>query len=78
MIKIAQHFLWMPFIAGLAFGLIAITFRKPDESQRVPKWPHPSNIGQFTYRDKNNLCYTFTDEEVSCTTSKVKDYTIEN
>lgn len=76
---ILDHFMILPFLAGLGIGLVAITWRKPDDSMRIPKWPHPSNVGQFTYRDRNNLCYTFSAEEVDCVKMKesLKDYPYE-
>jgi hypothetical protein len=75
-----DHFILLPFLAGLLVGFVSITFRKPDDSMRVPKWPHPSTVGKFTYRDRNGLCYTFDSEEVDCTKVKesLKDYPFEN
>ena len=75
-----DHFVLIPFLAGLLVGFVTITFRKPDDSMRIPKWPHPSTVGKFTYRDRNGLCYTFESEEVDCTKVKesLKDYPFEN
>ena len=75
-----DHFVLIPFLGGLLVGFVTITFRKPDDSMRVPKWPHPSTVGKFTYRDRNGLCYTFESEEVDCTKVKesLKDYPFEN
>jgi len=75
-----DHFILIPFLAGLLVGFVTITFRKPDDSMRVPKWPHPSTVGKFTYRDRNGLCYTFDSEEVDCSKVKenLKDYPFEN
>ena len=75
-----NHFQIMPFIIGLAIGLVTITWRKPDDSMRIPKWPHPTTVGKFTYRDRNGLCYSFSSEEVDCAKvkEKLKDYPYEN
>jgi len=75
-----DHFILIPFLAGLLVGFVTITFRKPDDSMRIPKWPHPSTVGKFTYRDRNGLCYTFDSEEVDCSKVKenLKDYPFEN
>ena len=75
-----SHFQIMPFIIGLAIGLVTITWRKPDDSMRIPKWPHPTTVGKFTYRDRNGLCYSFSSEEVDCkqVKEKLKDYPYEN
>jgi hypothetical protein len=76
---IVEHFKVLPFLVGLAIGLFTITFRKPDDSMRVPKWPHPKTVGQYTYRDRNGLCYSFSAEEVDCSKVKetLKDYPYE-
>ena len=75
-----DHFVLIPFLIGILVGFVTITFRKPDDSMRVPKWPHPSTVGKFTYRDRNGLCYTFDSEEIDCTKvkEKLKDYPFEN
>lgn len=77
---ITDHFKFLPFVIGLVVGLVTVTFRKPDDSMRVPKWPHPSNVGMYTYRDRNGFCYSFTSEEVDCEATKetLKDYPYEN
>ena len=69
-IKLFEHFKFIPFIIAFIVGLIFITLRKPDDSQRVVKWPHPSNAGKITYRDRNGLCYTFESQIVDCATVK--------
>jgi hypothetical protein len=77
---IFDHFNLIPFAIGLLVGLVTITWRKPDDSMRVPKWPHPKNAGQYTYRDKNGLCFSFESEEVECEKVKkdLKEYPFEN
>ena len=71
-----DHFQFVPFLVGLAIGLYAVTFQRPDDTQRIVKYPHPSTVGEFTYRDRNGLCYGFSAEEVSCDKVKenLKDY----
>jgi len=74
-----DHFQFLPFLAGLVFGVITITMRRPDDMMRVPKWPHPDSIGKYTYTDKNGFCYKFTAEEVDCDVQKesLHDYPYE-
>ncbi len=43
---------------------------KPETKERVVKWPHPSNTGKVTYRDRNGLCYVFESQIVDCATVK--------
>lgn len=75
-----DHFQLYPFLIGLVVGFITITFRNPDETMRIIKWPHPNTVGKFTYRDKNGLCYVFNSEEVDCNSVKetLKDYPYES
>ena len=75
-----DHFVLFPFLAGLFVGFVAITLKKPDDTMRILKWPHPSTAGKFTYRDKNGLCYKFKSEEVDCSKVKesLKDYPYES
>lgn len=65
-----QHFIPIPFIIAFIIGLFVITWRKPDEDQKTPKWPHPSNTGKFTYRDRNGLCYKYVSNEIPCDSVK--------
>ncbi len=75
-----DHFRFVPFLVGLAFGFVAIVRRKPDETERVPKWPHPTTVNQYVYRDRNGLCFQFQSEEVNCDQVKetLKDYPYES
>jgi hypothetical protein len=66
-----HHFKLLPFIAGLIAGAIVFLVFKPETKERVIKWPHPSNAGKMTYRDRNGLCYTFEAQIADC--AKVKD-----
>ncbi len=78
-IKFFEHFKFLPFLLAFVVGVIFITFRKPDDSQRVVKWPHPKNIKDTTYRDKNGFCYKYEMETVDCSTikEKLKDFPFE-
>jgi hypothetical protein len=75
-----DHFVLLPFLAGLALGVFSITLRKPEETMRIPKWPHPTTVGKYTYRDRNDLCYKFKAEEIDCAKAKesLKDYPYES
>jgi hypothetical protein len=66
-----NHFSLIPFLAGLLSGGIVFLWLKPDTNERVVKWPHPSNTGKVTYRDRNGLCYTFESQIADC--KKVAD-----
>jgi hypothetical protein len=66
-----NHFRILPFIAGLVIAAVIFLGFKPESKERVVKWPHPSNAGKVTYRDRNGLCYTFESQIADC--AKVKD-----
>jgi hypothetical protein len=61
----------LPFLAGLAVGIVVFFYLKPDNKERVVKWPRPENCGKITYRDRNGLCYVFESQIADC--DKVKE-----
>jgi hypothetical protein len=65
-----HHFKILPFLAGLIVGGVIFLGLKPETKERVVKWPHPSNTGKVTYRDRNGLCYVFESQIVDCATVK--------
>jgi hypothetical protein len=60
----------LPFLAGLAVGIVVFFYLKPENKERVIKWPRPENCGKITYRDRNGLCYIFESQIADC--DKVK------
>jgi hypothetical protein len=66
-----HHFKFLPFLAGLILGGVIFLGLKPETKERVVKWPHPSNAGKITYRDRNGLCYIFESQIADC--AKVKE-----
>ena len=70
-----KHFLLIPFICGLVFGIIGIYFMKPQETI-IYKYPTPDNMGKLTYKDKNGVCYKYKGKEVDCdkNETKLKNY----
>jgi len=66
-----ERFQIIPFIIGLAVSTVVFFYLKPDTKDRVVKWPHPSNAGSVTYRDRNGLCYKFEAQIADC--EKVKE-----
>lgn len=76
MFKIIDHFQWLPFILAFVFGLLFVTYRKPDTQSRIPKFPHPNNVEKITYKDHNGLCFQYKGEVVDCglVKEKLSDY----
>jgi len=63
------------FLISLCIGLF-YTYITTPYPQVVIKYPTPFNVGKITYVDKNNVCYKYQIEKVSCPTdkSKIKTY----
>lgn len=74
-----HHLQLLPFLIGLGVGLFVFYVGKPEQQERVVKWPHPSNAGKVVYRDRNGLCYTFKEKLVDCGTVKegLREYNYE-
>lgn len=66
-----ERFQLLPFLGGLVLGGLIFFVLKPENQERVVKWPHPSNAGSVTYRDRNGLCYMFEAQLTDC--AKVKE-----
>jgi hypothetical protein len=66
-----ERFHIVPFLVGLGSAAIVFLYFKPEVKDRVVKWPHPTNAGKITYRDRNGLCYTYEAQITDC--AKVKE-----
>jgi hypothetical protein len=60
-----KQFKLIPFLAGIVAGFAALHFVKRDKVV-VHDYPHPDNVKQRVYRDKNGVCYAYTSIEVDC------------
>lgn len=59
------HFRIIPFIGGIIIGIIVFSNYKI-ETPSIFQYPHPDNIHERVYKDKNNVCYSYIAEEVNC------------
>jgi len=60
-----KHFRIIPFIIGVVIGgVILVWYVTPP--QIIYEYPHPDNVKDRTYRDKNGVCYSYTSTEVNC------------
>ena len=77
--RMLHHFQILPFLLAFGVGMAVFYFIKPEQQERVVKWPHPQNVGKITYRDRNGLCYTFKEKLVDCGSVKegLKEYNYE-
>jgi len=69
---VVSHFMFWPFTIGLIVGLIMVYSHVVLPMDRVPKWPHPSNVGEVIYKDKNGLCFKFEAEVMDCGSADAK------
>jgi hypothetical protein len=60
-----NHIKLVPFLVGLAIGIIGILFIKMDQTVSY-KYPTPETADKITYKDKNGVCYRYAAKEVSC------------
>lgn len=74
-----QHFEWLPFLIGVAVGILGIFFFRTEKPILV-RYPHPENVEKIIYRDPNSQCYKYVMEEVNCDKheSTLKPYPIQD
>lgn len=73
-----DHFRFIPFISGLAIGVVVSLFYKP-EKQIIHQYPHPSEATDKVFKDPNGTCYKYSSHEVDCDANEatLKDYPIQ-
>ncbi len=74
-----KHFEMVPFLGGLALGLVLLFFWK-QKPEVIEAYPHPSNVEKNVYRDPNGVCYKYQSKEVDCDKNEatLKAYPIQN
>lgn len=60
-----HHFRIIPFIVGLTIGYGLIVFYKTPPTV-IYEFPHPDNIHNRVYKDKNGVCYSYTVSDADC------------
>ena len=67
------------FVGGLLVGIFVVCVIRL-KAKEVVRYPHPSNSETTVYRDKNNVCFKFKTQEVSCSENKDKvvQYPLQN
>uniref|UniRef100_A0A6C0JYP8 Uncharacterized protein n=1 Tax=viral metagenome TaxID=1070528 RepID=A0A6C0JYP8_9ZZZZ len=64
-----KHFRIFPFILGVIFAALFFKNYKM-ETLSIFQYPHPNNIHERVYKDKNGVCYAYTAEEVNCNSNE--------
>lgn len=60
-----HHFRIIPFVAGIGAGILMLLYYKAPKSI-IYEYPHPQNVKDRVYRDKNGVCYAYTSTTVDC------------
>ena len=66
-----KHIRLFPLMIGIAIGIIAIVFLKP-EKKVIIKYPTPVTCDTTMYKDKNGVCYKYSAKEVDCDKNEAK------
>lgn len=67
------------FLAGLIAGIFLVVAIRL-KVKEVIRYPMPETADKTIYRDKNNVCFKFKSEEVSCDEhkDKVQEFPVAN
>lgn len=60
-----HHIRIVPFLVGLAIGIIGILYIKPEQIIQY-KYPIPEEAKELVYKDRNGVCYQYIPNEVDC------------
>jgi hypothetical protein len=60
-----HHLQIVPFVIGVAVGLFLILFYQAGP-RILYEYPHPQNVNNRIYRDKQNICYQYNSVQVDC------------
>jgi len=60
-----KHIRLIPFACGLFIGVLMIFYYEPSKTT-ILEYPHPQNVNERVYRDKNGVCYKYTSKKVDC------------
>jgi hypothetical protein len=74
-----KHFRLIPFIGGVLLAVSFLSIFKM-EAHSIFQYPHPDNIHERVYKDKNGACYAYTAETVNCNDNEsiLKEYPLQN
>jgi len=77
--KMLSHFRLFPFLAGIVLGFIVLKYYQPP-AHTIFEYPHPDNVVNRFYRDRNAVCYKYNSKEVNCNENELtlKQYPLQN
>ena len=76
MSNLFDFFYLIPFLIGLAIGVVYILMGGRGTHEVIYKYPHPTTVDALVYRDPNGACYRYKVEQVGCDKNegKLKEY----
>ena len=60
-----MEFDWFAFLIAFAIGMTIVYMTSPTR-KTVFKYPTQENVGKVVYQDKDQSCYVYAKESVSC------------
>jgi len=66
----------IPFVIGVATGVLYVVLGGRGAHEVIYKYPHPTTVDALVYKDPNGACYRYKVEEVDCDKNerKLKQY----
>lgn len=72
-------FHWLPFVIGVALGVLYLFLGGRGMHDVIYKYPHPSTVDALVYKDPNGACYRYKVQEVDCDKheGKLREYPLQ-
>jgi hypothetical protein len=66
----------IPFVIGVATGVLYVVLGGRGAHEVIYKYPHPTTVDALIYKDPNGACYRYKVEQVDCDKNerKLKQY----
>jgi hypothetical protein len=66
----------IPFVIGVATGVLYVVLGGRGAHEVIYKYPHPTTVDALVYKDPNGACYRYKVEQVDCDKNerKLKQY----
>jgi len=61
-----EFFHLIPFVIGIASGLLYVGLGGRGAHEVIYKYPHPTTVDALVYKDPNGACYRYKVEQVNC------------
>ncbi len=74
-----EFFHWLPFVIGIAVGVLYVAMGGRGAHEVIYKYPHPSTVDALVYKDPNGACYRYRVNQVNCDKNegKLREYPLQ-